>query len=263
MSGELLTLGAVGALALAGRLTSGSRSGRAWFVDVGPFDPLGYHLLREATPPLSGNSVSQGLTSRVIEVPGEGRRRLLDTDVVVTGSDAGIGSVPSVANIEYEGFVVLLRPSQFLELVADRPTEPRKVRELVGAGETVGMPFLGVSIDGSVANDEDVPVNESGNMRMVVTSHEGRGRMMAIREQVGDHVLVPVAILPRHWHGHDFEIEHFIDARLYGREPYGSRIDMRPSVTVRWVGLDGRLYRKTDASMTRLIELDRDKKRTG
>ncbi len=98
-------------------------------------------------------------------------------DVTFSARD-GLGSVPSNANVWYEGFVGLMTPSAFLSLALDdeghqEPTS-MELEKLVKQGYAVGIPFFHLRID------------EEGNELPRVTGHEGRGRMRMLRQVLGD-----------------------------------------------------------------------------
>lgn len=103
-------------------------------------------------------------------------------DVTFSARD-GLGSVPSNANVWYEGFVATMTPSTFLQLALDdeghqEPTS-RELEALVKEGYAVGIPFLSIKFD------------EEGNELPRITGHEGRGRMRMLRRVLGD-IPVPV-----------------------------------------------------------------------
>lgn len=106
-------------------------------------------------------------------------------DVTFSATD-GLGSVPSNANVWYEGFVALMKPSTFLQLALsdDGLQEPTSVEleKLVKEGYAVGIPFLSIMFD------------PDGNELPRITGHEGRGRMRMLRRVLGDRP-VPVHFL--------------------------------------------------------------------
>jgi len=93
----------------------------------------------------------------------------------------GLGSVPSNANVWYEGFVATMRPSTFLLLALDdeghqEPTS-KDIEALVEKGYAIGIPFLEIEFD------------EDGNELPRIRGHEGRGRMRMIKRVLGDHPI--------------------------------------------------------------------------
>lgn len=94
----------------------------------------------------------------------------------------GLGSVPDVANVEYMGFVVTMRPSVFLDLTPALQVASEGIREHIRSGLPVSMGFLDVDIE-----------TEADHCR--IRGHEGRHRARAILDLYGDDPI-PVAILP-------------------------------------------------------------------
>jgi hypothetical protein len=96
----------------------------------------------------------------------------------------GIGSVPDVDNIGYMGAVILMKPSQFLRIVAPLGNFTRTVSYLKTSRPPLfGTPFLDINIDA-----------ESGTAQ--VKGHEGRSRMTFFKEVTGD-ISIPVALFLR------------------------------------------------------------------
>lgn len=96
----------------------------------------------------------------------------------------GIGSVPDVDNIGYMGAVILMKPSQFLRIVAPLGHFTKTVRYLKTSRQPFfGTPFLDININA-----------ESGIAQ--VTGHEGRSRMTFFKEVAGD-ISMPVALFLR------------------------------------------------------------------
>ena len=112
-------------------------------------------------------------------------------------NERGLGSTPNNSNVDYMGFRTMMKPSVFLKLAKPGPNYFKKpwyfktvrYQELVQkikSGEGIGSPFLSIEIpDGW----EEEPADFS--RPTVVTGHEGRHRMHAIRELEGD---VPVEV---------------------------------------------------------------------
>ena len=119
------------------------------------------------------------------------------TDEYKLDNERGLGSTPNNSNVDYMGFRTMMKPSVFLKLAKPGPNYFKKpwyfktvrYQELVQkikSGEGIGSPFLSIEIpDGW----EEEPADFS--RPTVVTGHEGRHRMHAIRELEGD---VPVEV---------------------------------------------------------------------
>ncbi len=166
MNGPLLALGSTAALAIAGLVKRGSRS---------------------AIPDLS--VVTEGQDVRL------GDRYVAGGISFDARSDGqGLGAVFSNANVDYEGFAVWMRPSEFLRLnprLADTETFRERVGGLVAqlaAGVPFGPPFLVLN----VLDDGGEP------WTFQVRSHEGRHRMAAILAHAGD-AAVPVHCFGPSW----------------------------------------------------------------
>lgn len=91
----------------------------------------------------------------------------------------GMGAVPDVAQIAYTGFVVLMRPSVYLDLCPPLQLEFNGMEAKLRAGDAIGMPFLGI-------NQEDEIIQ--------IRSHEGRHRAHCVRSITND-AEMPVAVL--------------------------------------------------------------------
>lgn len=100
----------------------------------------------------------------------------------------GLGAVPFNQSVYYHGLVVECRPSTFLELALPHTRErlgaARDIVKLVKEGYALGIPWFDISL-------RDVEEHD-GHPR--ITGHEGRGRMLAIRELIGD-VPVPIHLI--------------------------------------------------------------------
>ncbi len=100
--------------------------------------------------------------------------------VVTFDQESGIGQVPLNQNVDYRGFTAMMRPSKFLELAADLEAPKQSsldyLTKEISSGKPVGSPFLNVDF-------------ETGK----VSGHDGRHRMMVIRELNGDQP-VPVHV---------------------------------------------------------------------
>jgi len=99
---------------------------------------------------------------------------------VVFDQESGIGQVPLNEQVDYRGFTVMMKPSKFLELAADLEAPKQSsldyLTKEISSGKPVGSPFLDLDF-------------ETGK----VSSHDGRHRMMVIRDLNGDQP-VPVHV---------------------------------------------------------------------
>lgn len=98
---------------------------------------------------------------------------------VIYHQRTGLGAVPDVANIAHMGFVVMMRPSVYLELCPPLKLELNGMEAKVRAGDPIGMPFLAINLE-----DEEVRIR----------SHEGRHRALCVRSITND-AEMPVAVL--------------------------------------------------------------------
>jgi hypothetical protein len=110
---------------------------------------------------------------------------------VVFDSKDGMGAVPNSKNVAYKGFVVWMKPQDFLGLNPVRSSESaadtvKAVTEAIEEGKPIGPPFLNVKL----VKDGD----DAGSFQVV--QHEGRGRMAAINSIQPD-VPVPVHVFGR------------------------------------------------------------------
>jgi hypothetical protein len=111
---------------------------------------------------------------------------------VIFDSEKGLGQVPWNQNVNYIGFVIWMKPIDFLRLNPERPANSesvKKLRDHILSQEEIrlGPPFIQASWDG----EED---GSDGDW--IVTGHEGRGRMIALLDIQPD-VEVPVHVFPR------------------------------------------------------------------
>ena len=110
---------------------------------------------------------------------------------VVFDSKDGMGAVSNSKNVAYKGFVVWMKPQDFLGLNPVRSSESaadtvKAVTEAIEEGKPIGPPFLNVKL----VKDGD----DAGSFQVV--QHEGRGRMAAINSIQPD-VPVPVHVFGR------------------------------------------------------------------
>lgn len=114
----------------------------------------------------------------------EGEYRIGD---VTFSASSGFGSVPNNANVDYMGFVGMVKPSTFMALALDdegqqEPTS-HDLEKFSKEGYAIGIPFLSIKFD------------EKGDELPKITGHEGRGRMRMIRRVNGDNPI-PVHFFP-------------------------------------------------------------------
>jgi len=100
---------------------------------------------------------------------------------VVYDQVRGIGQIPDVENIEYLGFVALMKPSTYLKLCPplNETTKSPTLLSAIREGKSVSMGYLAVDL----SDDE-----------LVVREQEGRNRAWIIRHLHGDEPI-PVAFL--------------------------------------------------------------------
>jgi len=97
----------------------------------------------------------------------------------------GMGAVPNNQEIDYFGLRVQMKPSIFLKLAAKTSSRASdEMKDYIRDGGAIGAPFLIL----------DIP--EGMNDAPTVIGHEGRHRMMAVKEVEGDKPL-EVHIFPQ------------------------------------------------------------------
>jgi hypothetical protein len=105
---------------------------------------------------------------------------------VVFDQSTGLGAVPNVENIEYMGFVVLMKPSTFLSVCTAIDADEFETEKnahfasLIEAGKPISMGFLRIDLE---------------SPEFQVEGHEGRHRAKAILAVFGDDPI-PVAVFP-------------------------------------------------------------------
>ena len=120
-------------------------------------------------------------------IEGENPNKQVQAGKVIFDSVDGLGAVPWNQNINYMGFVVWMKPADFLKLNPPRPADSDSVKQLrdhILSQEEIrlGPPFMQARWD------------EEHNFWQV-ESHEGRGRMIALLSVQPD-VEVPIHIFP-------------------------------------------------------------------
>lgn len=101
---------------------------------------------------------------------------------VTFSASSGLGSVPYNQEVNYMGFVGMMKPSTFLELAlphdGQRELDANNIQKLLEEGYACGIPFMQLEL-------KDPPR---------IKGHEGRARMIAIQNLNGDHPI-PVHFL--------------------------------------------------------------------
>jgi len=100
----------------------------------------------------------------------------------------GAGAVPYNRGVDYFGFKVAMKPSQFLKLALPiergEATSADGLKQYLSKGGAIGSPWFDIEIPQQWEDgDFSVPASIKG--------HEGRNRMIAIQELEGD---VPVEV---------------------------------------------------------------------
>ena len=102
----------------------------------------------------------------------------------------GYGCTANSAEVQYRGFTLYMRPSEFLNL-ADKISSSADTsfyEQLLSNDKPLGYPTLDISMN---MTKKGVYINWK------VVGHEGRHRIMAIQKKYGDNVLVPVHMIPQ------------------------------------------------------------------
>lgn len=164
---------------------------------------------------------------------------------VTFSSSSGAGATPNNKNVNYMGFVVWMRPSEFLRLNPPLPQSQMQRSKLhawhdsLNKGVTLGPPMLYVDLEDEAMDDRDNVLNG----HFVVKSHEGRHRMKAVSE-ISDEP-VPVHVFP----GHQLRARHFkrFDFGSVSFRPISpaSAVRVRPSA---WA-LDGVAHKRAGSRM--------------
>lgn len=109
------------------------------------------------------------------------RLKQLKEDSSIIDNKNGLGSVPHNMNIDYMGLRVKMSPSVFLKLAAPlgTPTSVEYIESHLENGGKIGAPFLSIRFP---VEWEDNDFSELAK----IASHEGRNRMIAVRNVYGD-----------------------------------------------------------------------------
>jgi len=165
---------------------------------------------------------------------------------VTFSSSSGAGKFPDNEEINYKGFVVWMRPSEFLRLNPPIPQSPQELRgkirswhDSIKGGVKLGPPILRVELKGDAMEDRYNPL--SGHF--VVLDHDGRHRMKAVGEisdePVPVHVVPGDGLMAHHLRRFDFGSASFRPISL------ASAVRVRPSA---WA-LDGVAHKRAGSRM--------------
>lgn len=105
----------------------------------------------------------------------------LRESINIIDNKAGLGNVPYNSEVDYRGLRVKMKPSMFLKLAAPigTPISVDYIETHLEDGGKIGAPFLILTMP-TEWQDEDF--SEMAKVR----SHEGRNRMIAVRNIYGD-----------------------------------------------------------------------------
>ena len=105
----------------------------------------------------------------------------LTENVSIVDNKVGLGNVPHNSEVNYMGLRVKMKPSMFLKLAAPigTPTSVDYIETHLEDGGKIGAPFLNIKFS---AEWEDGDFSEMAK----VAGHEGRNRMIAVRNIYGD-----------------------------------------------------------------------------
>jgi hypothetical protein len=158
---------------------------------------------------------------------------------VTFSSDSGAGATPNNENVKYLGFVVWMRPSEFLSLNPPLPqTQAQRGKitawnKSLAQGVTLGPPMLYVDLEDDAMDDGENVLNG----HFVVRNHEGRHRMTATLQRSDE--PVPVHVFP----GHQLRARHFhrfdFGSATFRPRSMASSVRVRPSA---WA-LDGVVHK--------------------
>lgn len=103
----------------------------------------------------------------------------------------GFGHTPNNKEVDYLGWTMEMTPHDFIESVtpADRSEDGKKFIGFIKERATMGAPTLYVRVN-------EVEFGQGEPLRVLITSHEGRGRMWAIEQVNGPSMKVPVHVIP-------------------------------------------------------------------
>ncbi len=146
--------------------------------------------------------------------------------------EIGLGAVSDNMNIGYFGFIVYMKPSDFLKLNPTREVSDSVdfIYDQIAKGRKLGPPFLSVKYD-------------EQRHTFKVYSHEGRGRMLALLKHGYDNE-VPVHIFPRNANGGELRARHLSEKDLFSLFLSDDRCDKMFSCRIHKAILDGETYTK-------------------
>jgi|APSaa5957512622_1039677.scaffolds.fasta_scaffold28825_3 hypothetical protein len=141
---------------------------------------------------------------------------------VVFDPEHGIGNVPINSNVNYLGFVVWMRPSDYLALNPPlhddgKDNAYRWILQQVIKGKPIAPPWIDVKIvpDARMEYEADNPARTTGEpTRLKVIGHEGRHRMTIVMDLCGDDVLVPVPVFMPKWRARDLSPHMLLGATI-------------------------------------------------
>jgi hypothetical protein len=170
---------------------------------------------------------------------------------VTFSAPSGAGATPNNENVNYLGFVVWMRPSEFLSLNPPLPqTQAQRSKieawhKSLAQGVKLGPPMLYVDLEDDAMDDDNNVLN--GNF--VVRNHEGRHRMKTLMGLSDE--PVPIHVFP----GHRLRARHFrrfdFGGATFRPRSMASDVRVRPAA---WA-LDGVLH-KTQGSRSMLFGFD-------
>lgn len=110
-----------------------------------------------------------------------------NTPESIIDNQKGWGSVPNNAEVDYFGLRVKMTPSTFLSLAlpVGSATSVNDIANHIQNGGKIGSPFLDIKLPSEWLED-----NPEDNIFLKLTAdvsgHEGRNRMLAIKQLMGD-----------------------------------------------------------------------------
>lgn len=111
-------------------------------------------------------------------------------DKVAFDNHKGFGHTPNNKEVDYLGWTMEMSPRDFIDSVtpADRSEDGKRFVDFINERAPMGAPTLYVKVN-------EVEFGQGEPLRVLISSHEGRGRMWAI-EQVNGPLKVPVHVIP-------------------------------------------------------------------
>lgn len=131
----------------------------------------------------------------------------------------GMGAVPYNQEVDYMGFAMELTPATFLKFAAydDRSDDAARIVKQIQEGTSIGAPYLWLELNYK-------EYQQGKPLFATVEGHEGRARMTAIHDLVGD-VKVPVHVFLRGGlRAHSLSEKFFSDLRDGGMVPENTNV---------------------------------------